>query len=99
MGCALSTFMGIPNYRERPCVAQSLRSTVNWLMARRSAVGAGSQNRHDSNHEETGKGDPLWLRTTVNQITAKPEKGDPFWGLNPVVLVWPNHGGSEAISW
>ena len=38
------------------------------------------------------------LRTTVNQITAKPEKGDPFWGLKPVVTVGPNHGGFEAIS-
>ena len=49
-------------------------------LARRGVVGAASQNRHDSNHEETGKGDPLW-------------------GLNSSVLVWPNHGGSEAISW
>ena len=29
-------------------------------MARRGVVGAASQNRHDSNHEETGKGDPFW---------------------------------------
>ena len=37
--------------------------------------------------------------TTVNRITAELEKGDPFWGLKPLVLIWPNHGGSEAISW
>ena len=59
-GCALSTFMGIPNCRETPHAARSRRATVNLPMARRGVVGAASQNRHDSNHEETGKGDPLW---------------------------------------
>ena len=29
-------------------------------LARRGVAGAASQKRHDSNHEETGKGDPLW---------------------------------------
>ena len=42
-GCAVSTFfMGISNCCERPCVAQALRSTVNWLLVRRNAVGAAS---------------------------------------------------------
>ena len=26
-------------------------------------------------------------------------KGDPFWGWKPVVGVWPDHGGFDAISW
>ena len=25
--------------------------------------------------------------------------GNPFWGLNAAKLVWPNHGGFEALSW
>ena len=58
-GCALSTFMGIPNCRERPCVAQSLRSTVNWLLVRRNAAGAASQNHRELNHGKTGKGRPV----------------------------------------
>ena len=42
-GCAVNTFfMEISNLFEIPCAAQSLRSTVNWLMAWRSAVGAAS---------------------------------------------------------
>ena len=59
-GCAVSTSMGVLNCRERSCVAQALRSTVNWLMARRSVVGAAPQIRRESNHGETGKGDPFW---------------------------------------
>ena len=38
-------------------------------------------------------------RTTVNRITAEPEKATRFRGLNPAWLVWPFHGGFEAISW
>ena len=71
-------FMGISNCRATTCAAQSGRSTVNWLMARRSAVGAASQIHRESIHGETGKGDPLCLRTTVNQITAKLEKAIRF---------------------
>ena len=59
-GCAVNTVMGMSNRCEIPCAAQSRRSTVNWLMARRSAVGAASQNRRESNRGETGNGDPLW---------------------------------------
>ena len=91
-------FMGTSNCRERPCVAQALRSTVNWLLVRRNAVGAASQNHRELNHGKTGTGLAPRLRTTVIQITAKPEKGDPFWGLKPLVGVWPNHGGFEALS-
>ena len=98
-GCALSTFMGISNCRERPCVAQALRSTVNWLLVRRNAVGAASQNHRELNHGKTGTGLAPRLRTSVNQITGKPEKRDPLWGRSTGWPVWPNHGGFEAISW
>ena len=90
--------MGISNCRESPCVARALRSTVNWLLVRRNAVGAASQNHRELNHGKTGTGLAPHLRTTVKQITAKPEKGDPFWGLNTDMPVWQNHGGFEAIS-
>ena len=40
-------------------------------MARRGVVGAASQNRHDSNHEETGKGDPFWGWETGRVHMAK----------------------------
>ena len=97
-GCAVGALIGISNCRDTPCTAQLRRSTVNWLMARRSAVGAVPRNRRELNQSETGKGDAPRLIFTVNQITAKCEKGDPFWGLNPMVTVWSNHGGFEAIS-
>ena len=79
-------------------MAQALRSTVNWLLVRRNAAGAASQNHRELNHGKTGTGLAPRLRTTVNQITANPEKVDPFWGLKAVVTVGPNHGGFEAIS-
>ena len=92
-------FMGISDCRERQCVAQALRSTVNWLLVRRDAVDAASQNHRELNHGKTGTGLAPRRRITVNQITAKSEKGDPFWGLNADMPVRPNHGGFGAISW
>ena len=91
-------FIGISSCRERQCVAQALRSTVNWLLVRRNAAGAVSQNHRELNHAKTGTGLAPRLRTTVNQINAKPEKGDPFWGLKADMLARPNHGGFKAIS-
>ena len=84
-GCAVSTFfMGISNCREIPCAAQSRRSTVNWLTAQRGVVGAAPQNRRESNHNETGKGDTLWglnarWQATVNWLqyhgSLEPNRG------------------------
>ena len=80
--------MGISNCRERPCVAQALRSTVNWLLVRRNAVGAASQNRRELIHGETGKGDPFWgLEAVVcwfGQITVVSKQYHGSLG--------PNHG-------
>ena len=94
-GCTASTFfMGISNCREIPCAAQLRRSTVNWLMVRRSAVGAASQIHRESNHGETGNGDPLWgLKPAV---LARPNHGNYF--RSNIMVVWnrfmvlSNHG-------
>ena len=83
-GCALSTlFMGISNCRQTPYATQSPRSTTNWPMARRSAVGAATQNLHELNHGETGKSDPLW---SLN----------PRW---PVVVIHGGFGGRFMEVW
>ena len=79
-------FMGISNCGEIPCAAQLRRSTVNWLMARRSAVGAASQNRRELIHGETGKGDPFWgLEAVV------------CWFGQITVVSKPYHGSLERI--
>ena len=52
-------------------------------MARRGVVGAASQNRHDSNHEETGKGDPFWGWETGLARLAKSR-----WFRHNIMLVW-----------
>ena len=45
-------------------------------------VGAASQNRHDSNHEETGKGDPLWGSKAA--LPVRPIHGG--FGGHPMVI-------------
>ena len=83
-GCAVRTFfMGISNCREIPCAASSRRSTVNSLMARRTAVGAASPNRRESIHGETGKGDPFWGWEPGYVHLAKSR-----WFRSNIVVVW-----------
>ncbi len=99
-GCARSTFMGISNCR----AAQSRRSTVNWPMARRSAVGQASQFRHESNHGETGKGGPLWGLKSAR--TVWPNHGvfgaiSWWFGANSwcfEIMAFSRFGGPEAAS-
>ena len=61
-------------------------------------LGAASQNRHDSNHKETGKGDPFWKWEPGGAQTAKSR-----WFRSNIIVVWnrfmvlSNHGSFEVV--
>ena len=83
----------------RLVLSSAIRSTMNWLLARRSVAGAASQIHRELNHGETGcvVGAASQFRHESNH--GETGKGGPLWGLNPSVPVWPNHGAFGAISW
>ena len=101
---AVSIFMRISHFRETPCGAPSLRSTANWLLARRSVVGAASQIHRESNHGETRKGGPLWglkARLTVWQNhcgseAVSREFGTESWWFR--IMVLSRFGGPKTAS-